>query len=50
MRSFNAKLLAPILKLTGFRFSKAFRYGITTAHKLAFAAIDTVYANHLADK
>lgn len=25
MRNFNAKLIAPILKLTGFRFSKTWR-------------------------
>lgn len=48
VRSLTASLLAPLLKLTGFRFSKQFRWGSTRAHRLVFALVDTVAANQKA--
>lgn len=45
MRRFNATLLVPVLKLTGFRFSKDYRHGSTRFHRVVYSAVDTVYAN-----
>ncbi len=48
-RAINAYLLAPALKLTGFRFSKNFRHGATLAHRIVYRAVDVVRANLVAD-
>jgi len=50
MRSLNAKLIAPALKLTGFRFSKDYRHGVTRFHRMVFALINTIEANQRAEQ
>lgn len=45
MRSLTARLIAPILRLTGFRFSKDYRWGVTSFHRAVYACVDTVSAN-----
>tara|TARA_Y100000816_G_C25944753_1_gene492789 strand:- start:633 stop:836 length:204 start_codon:yes stop_codon:yes gene_type:complete len=45
MRKLNAAILAPVMKLTGFRFSKDYRHGSTLFHKAVYACVDTVGAN-----
>jgi hypothetical protein len=47
IRTVNAYLLTPILKLTGFRFSKDYRYCSTIRHRLVYMVVDTVKANRL---
>ena len=49
IRKTNASLLAPIMKLTGFRFSKLYRYEATTYHKIVYRLVDTVGANWKAE-
>ncbi len=49
MRTALAHLLTPIMKATGFRFSKDYRHGTTTYHATVYALCDTVSANHFAD-
>tara|TARA_R110000787_G_scaffold579_4_gene2075 strand:+ start:222 stop:404 length:183 start_codon:yes stop_codon:yes gene_type:complete len=49
MRKFNALLITPLLKLTGYRFSKAWRHGDTTAKRFIYEyVLDTVTANQRA--
>jgi len=45
MRTFTAALIAPALKLTGFRFSKDYRWGTTIKHRLVYRLVDVVQAN-----
>lgn len=51
MRNLNAQLIAPIMKLTGFRFSKEYRHaeGTLTFKGIVYALVNTVKANCLAD-
>jgi len=49
MRNMNATLLAPLLRISGYRFSKSYRWGTTPAHRLVYALVNTVRANNLAD-
>lgn len=44
-RTITATLAAPILKATGFRFSKDYRWGTTQRHRLVYALVNTVAAN-----
>lgn len=44
----TAAALVPVMRLTGFRFSKHYRHGTTTWHRLAYACVQTVAANHAA--
>lgn len=48
MRFLLAVLLVPFLKLTGYRFSKNFRYGVTRWHRIVYKCVDVVRANQLA--
>jgi hypothetical protein len=48
IRTINAYLIAPALMLTGFRFSKEYRHGVSRFHRAVYAAVDTVGANHIA--
>ena len=48
MRTVTAYLIAPVLILSGWRFSKAFRHGSTRTHRLVYRLVDTVRANRLA--
>lgn len=45
IRSILGILLVPALKITGFRFSKDYRYGITRWNRLVYFFVDTVGAN-----
>jgi hypothetical protein len=45
IRTLNAIILTPAMKLTGFRFSKLYRRGDTKFHQIVFACVDTVGAN-----
>lgn len=45
MRDFNASLIAPLLKLTGFRFSKDYRWGTTLWHRIVYRCVNTIQAN-----
>ena len=42
-------LIIPVLKITGYRFSKNFRHEITFFHSLVYNSVDTVGANIGAD-
>lgn len=44
-RTVNAKILAPVLRLTGFRFSKDYRWGTSAKHRIVYALVDVVTAN-----
>ena len=50
IRTINAIILTPVMKLTGFRFSRSYRRGDTRFHSIVYAVVDTVgantYANH----
>ncbi len=50
MRQFNTSIIIPVMKLTGFRFSKSFRRGDTLAHRVVYRMISTVEANIKADR
>lgn len=50
IRTLNAIILTPIMKLTGFRFSRAYRRGDTRFHSFIYALVDTVGANIYANK
>lgn len=49
MRTFNAYLISPALAITGFRFSKDYRWGISFGHRMVYRLVSTVVANLLAD-
>lgn len=42
IRTLNGLLLVPALRLTGFRFSKDYRFGATRYHRIVYSLIDTV--------
>jgi hypothetical protein len=45
MRAAVAMILVPVMKLTGFRFSKSYRREETLYHKIVYRMVDTVGAN-----
>ena len=45
IRTTNAYLLIPVLKVTGFRFSKDYRWGTNLYYKTIYSLVDTVLAN-----
>ncbi len=49
MRYLLAQAISPILYVTGFRFSKAYRNGATVYHRAIYALVSTVAANIAAD-
>jgi hypothetical protein len=49
-RQLSVSLIAPILAVTGFRFSKDYRYGTTRYHRVVYSLICTVAANIAADQ
>lgn len=49
MRDFNAALIAPILRATGFRFNKTYRRCDTKIKALVYRMVNTVAANIKAD-
>lgn len=48
MRNLTAKIIAPVLKITGFRFSKEYRWGVSRFHRAIYTVVNTVRANQLA--
>lgn len=48
LRYLIAALIAPVMRLTGFYFSKDYRHGSTRFHRAVYACVDTVEANHRA--
>ena len=48
MRDAIAVMIAPVLKLTGFRFSKDYRWGTKRIHRAVYAIVNTTRANQLA--
>ena len=50
IRTTSAIILTPVMKLTGFRFSRAYRRGDTRFHSFIYALVDTVGANIYANK
>lgn len=49
IRDTAAKLAAPIMARTGFRFSKDYRWGVSRFHRAVYAICNTVAANIAAD-
>lgn len=49
-RKLNSKLIYPVLKITGFRFSKHYRWQSTMFYLIVNRLVDTVEANILADR
>jgi hypothetical protein len=45
IRTILALTFVPVMKLTGFRFSKSYRRGDTKFHQIVFVCVDTVGAN-----
>ncbi len=45
IRTATARVLVPVLAVTGWRFSKAYRHGETIGHKAIYAAVDVIQAN-----
>ena len=45
MRNVTAMMLVPVLKMTGFRFSKEYRWGTTRYHRTVYALVNTIKAN-----
>ena len=50
IRTTSAIILTPVMKLTGFRFSRSYRRGDTRFHSFIYALVDTVGANTYANK
>jgi hypothetical protein len=50
IRTLSANILTPVMKLTGFRFSKSYRRGDTRLHSIVYALVDTVGANMSAER
>jgi hypothetical protein len=42
-------LIAPVMAITGFRFSKHYRWGTNGFYRTVYAMVDTVGANYHAD-
>lgn len=49
LRTTLAYFLAPLLMVTGFRFSKDYRWNTTRLHGFVYACVNTIAANRLAD-
>ena len=45
IREINAYMVLPVLLITGFRFSKHYRWGTTKRHAIVYNLIDVVLAN-----
>ena len=50
IRKINAVLLCPFMKITGFRFSRNYRWEVTKFHSIVYRYVDTVGANIKAEK
>jgi hypothetical protein len=49
VRQIIGLVISPILRATGFRFSKDYRHGVTLYHAFIYRWVDTVGANLRAD-
>ena len=49
-RTITAYLISPVLAVTGFRFSKDYRWGTTKFHRAVYAVVSPVVANISADR
>lgn len=49
IRSITALILAPAMRVTGFRFSRDYRHGTTVFHAAVYELVDTTTANIKAD-
>lgn len=49
-REVAARLMAPLMAHSGFRYSKDYRHGTTQTKAEVYALVDTVLANRLADE
>lgn len=50
VRRIAAVAIAPMMRATGFRFSKDYRHGTTRFHRAVYALCSTVEANGFADR
>lgn len=48
IRTLTAIAVAPVLRITGFRFSKDYRLGTTSFHRAVYGCVDVVKANLIA--
>ena len=48
LRTLTARAISPAMRLTGFRFSKDYRWGTTRRHRVIYRMVDTVAANYAA--
>jgi hypothetical protein len=48
MRELLAYLVAPVIYVTGFRFSKDYRWGTSRHHRITYRLINVIKANRLA--
>lgn len=48
MRETLAIIAAPLLRITGYRFSKRYRWGTTAWHRMVYRLINTIECNRLA--
>ncbi len=49
VRNITASMLVPAMKLTGFRFSKEYRWGTTVTKRFVYRFVNTIQANLKAD-
>lgn len=49
IRKTTASMVSPIMAITGFRFSRAYRHEATRFHSIVYRFVDTVAANYTAD-
>jgi len=45
MRKIVGKAIVPVMKVTGFRFSKNYRWGTSIYHRIVYTLVDTIGAN-----
>jgi len=45
MRNITAMMIAPIMRVTGFRFSKDYRWGVNPYYRAVYRMVNTVEAN-----
>ncbi|MES2367482.1 MAG: hypothetical protein V4563_16520 [Pseudomonadota bacterium] len=45
IREILTNAVIPVLKITGFRFSKDYRWGVSRFHRAVYALVNTVEAN-----
>ena len=48
IRNFTAAIFVPVMIVTGFRFSKKYRWGVSKFHSFVYRWVNTVAANRWA--